>query len=119
MTAADALRVLNTISPVASIGLDKHGRVDLWNPAAAEMLGWAESEVAGNPLPEALRALATCGTTARGEAMKIHARDGRELAVEARAGKRRAGGLVIAVTDVSGAATQERERLELMEREKE
>ena len=39
------------MSPVAIIMIDLEGRVAMWNEAAAEMFGWRESEVLGEPLP--------------------------------------------------------------------
>lgn len=94
--AVDALRALNDISPLALIGIDGKGRVDLWNTAASSLFGWLENEIAGFPLPPALEAVAQAGTRT------VHARDGREVQVESRVGRRKDGGLVISLNRLSG-----------------
>ncbi|MFN8075204.1 MAG: EAL domain-containing protein [Kineosporiaceae bacterium] len=38
-------------SPDAMVAVDVEGRVILWNPAAARLLGWSEAEVLGRPDP--------------------------------------------------------------------
>ncbi|HTA46664.1 MAG TPA: PAS domain S-box protein, partial [Bryobacteraceae bacterium] len=107
------LEVAAAISPVALIGVDKKGLIDLWNPAATAMFGWAEQELTGSSLPSALGGLMRRGT------LTVCAKDGHEVEVESRLGQREDGGSVIAVSDLSGAATQERERQKLVERERE
>ena len=54
--AAELLSTLVVSSPLptAVLGLDR--RVQLWNPAAAELLGWSEAEVVGKPVPPAMYA---------------------------------------------------------------
>lgn len=48
----DLLRTIIETAPVAIIGLDPDGDVQLvWNPAAEKMLGWSAQEVMGRPLP--------------------------------------------------------------------
>ncbi len=111
--AAEALYTLNAISPVAVIGLDKNRRIDLWNVAAAAMFGWQENEVAGVELPFALETRASSGIRT------VRSKDGRELAIEYKVGRRKDGGCVIAMMDRSDVATQARERHELVERERE
>ena len=48
----DLLQAIIEAAPVAIIGLDLDGRVQLvWNPAAEKMLGWKADEVMGQILP--------------------------------------------------------------------
>ena len=116
---ADTLQALNTISPIAMIGLDEQGRVDLWNEAAAALFGWQVSDVKGNPLPEGLSAFSRVRADSPATAVAATGREGRELGIEVRAARRGLGGLLITAIDLSQAATQERERLELLEHERE
>ena len=44
--------VVSSPLPTAVVGLDL--RVQLWNPAVAELLGWSEGDVIGRPIPAAL-----------------------------------------------------------------
>ena len=41
--------VISSPLPTVVLGLDR--KVQLWNPAAAELLGWTEEEVIGRPMP--------------------------------------------------------------------
>jgi PAS domain S-box-containing protein len=45
------LQALVRAAPVAINIIDLEGKVRLWNPAAERILGWAEGEVLGQPLP--------------------------------------------------------------------
>ena len=45
------LRTLIYASPLAIVGLDPEGNVEMWNPAAERIFGWSEEEVLGNFLP--------------------------------------------------------------------
>lgn len=48
----DLLRTIIKAAPVAIIGLDLDGNIQMvWNPAAEKMLGWKSEEVMGKPLP--------------------------------------------------------------------
>jgi PAS domain S-box-containing protein len=48
----ELLRVIIEVAPLAIIGLDLDGRVQMvWNPAAERMLGWSAQEVIGSFLP--------------------------------------------------------------------
>lgn len=47
----DRLTALVTASPLAIVGLDLEGRVNLWNPAAERIFGWSAAQVAGRALP--------------------------------------------------------------------
>jgi PAS domain S-box-containing protein len=44
-----ATLVVSSPLPAVVLGLDR--KVQLWNPAAAELLGWTEDEVVGRPMP--------------------------------------------------------------------
>src|SRR5262249_24528652 len=48
---SEILEALVRASPVAIIALDRQGRVQLWNPAAERLFGWAASDVTGRPYP--------------------------------------------------------------------
>jgi len=52
--ATQALRAAIYGSPAAAITLDALGRVKMWNQAAERLFGWAEQEVAGQPLTAVL-----------------------------------------------------------------
>ncbi len=47
----DTLSALVESSPLAIAVLDRHGRVELWNPAAAALYSWPAEEVIGRPDP--------------------------------------------------------------------
>lgn len=48
----DLLQAIIQAAPVAIMGLDLDGNVQMvWNPAAEKMLGWKADEVMGRPLP--------------------------------------------------------------------
>jgi len=48
---SESLRALIEASPLAIIELDTEDHVRTWNPAAALMFGWTETEVLGRPYP--------------------------------------------------------------------
>ncbi len=48
---SESLRALIESSPLAIVELDTQDRVKTWNPAAARMFGWTESEVVGQTYP--------------------------------------------------------------------
>jgi PAS domain S-box-containing protein len=52
--SAEMLSRLVVSSPLPTIVLDLDGEVQLWNPAAVELLGWTEEEVLGKAFPAAL-----------------------------------------------------------------
>ena len=106
---ADTLQTLNALSPVAIIGVDKRGKVDLWNEAAATLFGWPENEVQGNPLPAALDVLAGVRADSGPITVTVAGRDGRMFTVESRAARRGLGGVMITATDLSHALERERE----------
>lgn len=115
--AVEALRLLTEICPLPLIGVDKRGRIDLWNAASASTFGWGEEEVAGRKPPSELGAVIDPGRSS------VRAKNGNDLEIESRVEKRKDGGLLIAVRDLSAAVAQERERLNerlsLLEREQE
>jgi PAS domain S-box-containing protein len=47
----DRLQAIIRASPLAIFILDPDGNVKLWNPAAACIFGWSETEAVGRPLP--------------------------------------------------------------------
>jgi PAS domain S-box-containing protein len=51
---ADVNRQLEAVidaSPLAIMGVDPHGSVQEWNPAAERLFGWRKEELLGKPLP--------------------------------------------------------------------
>jgi PAS domain S-box-containing protein len=48
---AELLSKLVVSSPLPTVVMDLDGTVQLWNPAAAEMLGWTGEEVVDRPIP--------------------------------------------------------------------
>jgi two-component system cell cycle sensor histidine kinase/response regulator CckA len=48
---AELLSKLVVSSPLATVVIGLDLKVQLWNPAAAELLGWSEAEVVGHPVP--------------------------------------------------------------------
>ncbi len=51
---SEMLSRLVVSSPLATVVLALDRTVQLWNPAAADLLGWTEAEVVGRPLPAEL-----------------------------------------------------------------
>jgi two-component system, cell cycle sensor histidine kinase and response regulator CckA len=49
--AHNRLQTLIQALPLATISLDREGRVTGWNPAAEKIFGWEQSEVLGRPHP--------------------------------------------------------------------
>ncbi len=50
-TSPNPLHELAFSAPVVLIGLDEKGRVDVWNLAAEQLLGWKVEDVLNQPLP--------------------------------------------------------------------
>src|SRR5581483_4639805 len=118
MNEADELRDLfavNAILPLAAIGVDAGGKVDIWNKAAARLFGWSEDEVIGRPLPEAVARLAS-GHPGEESISFVAAKDGRMLGVECRFAARRAGGTIVIANDISNTASRERDHGAVPER---
>ena len=89
---SELLSTLVVSSPLPTVvaGLDLV--VQLWNPAAAELLGWTEDEVVGQPLPAEMYARvrwlvgrrfvqAIKGQAFDGEEVELTSRDGRAICV--------------------------------------
>jgi len=89
---SEMLSTLVVSSPLPTVvaGLDLV--VQLWNPAAAELLGWTEDEVVGQPLPAEMYARvrwlvgrrfvqAIKGQAFDGEEVELTSRDGRAICV--------------------------------------
>ena len=49
--ANSKLKALVQASPAAIVGLDLHGKVISWNPAAESIFGWRQDEVIGRSHP--------------------------------------------------------------------
>ncbi len=49
---SEMLSTLVVSSPLPTVVLNLDRTVQLWNPAAAELLGWDEAEVMGRPMPD-------------------------------------------------------------------
>ena len=116
------LRALLDASPVAIIAFDRNGVVREWNPAAGRLLGWAASDVVGNPLPPTvfgqrldLRGLLSgldAGTPLPVLQLRCRRRDGKMVDVElSAAATRDAGGEVRGLMALLADVT-ERKRLE-------
>lgn len=112
------LAALNAILPIAVIGVDAEGNIDVWNAAAARLFGWCEGEVIGKPPPGALGALVS-GNHREGCRVSVAEKGGHVLTVESRFAKRRAGGMIVIASHISEQGSCERERAELFERERE
>ena len=50
--ANSKLNALVQAVPLAIVGLDLHGKVISWNPAAERIFGWPQDEVIGRPYPD-------------------------------------------------------------------
>ncbi|HRQ39094.1 MAG TPA: PAS domain S-box protein [Chloroflexota bacterium] len=83
----DLLQAIIKAAPVAIVGLDLDGNVQMvWNPAAENMLGWSAHEVMGRPLPSVpnqsqeefsrFRERIQCGKTLDGIEVRRQRRDG-------------------------------------------
>ena len=49
--SVDTLQAVINASPVAIIGMDPNGVLELWNAGAEKMFGWRSEEVLGKPIP--------------------------------------------------------------------
>jgi PAS domain S-box-containing protein len=84
-----SLRELVRFAPLAIVELNSEGKVELWNPAAEQMFGWTEDEVAGRAYPvippeargefddDLLHILA--GSTVQGKPVRRQHKDGRRF----------------------------------------
>jgi PAS domain S-box-containing protein len=111
------LSAVNAILPVAAIGVDARGKVDIWNTAAARLFGWSEDEVIGRPLPEAVARL-TSGQPGEVSSSLAAAKDGHMLTVQYRFAVRRAGGTIVIANDISDTPSRQRQHAEVLERER-
>jgi two-component system cell cycle sensor histidine kinase/response regulator CckA len=85
------LETIITESPIATAVLDADHRVWMWGNASADLFGWTETEVIGQPLPPAapdleaeaqeLRGRIMDGQTVRGHETRIRRKDGQEIPV--------------------------------------
>ena len=130
----EALRALVRASPLAIIAHEPDGTILLWNPAAERIFGWTAEEVLGRHIPfvpearmEEHRALlerALSGETLTGLDLDRVRSDGSPVEVSlSTAPMRDLRGEVVAVMgvleDVTERRREQRERAELLERERE
>jgi PAS domain S-box-containing protein len=116
--ALGALSALCAISPRAVIGLDARNQIDLWNPAAVAMFGWSETEVLGQTLPLAVGLVSVL----QGKNILrtiVQRKDGESLEIDCRIAPRATGGWIVLSTDLTRTVASEREREELIARERE
>lgn len=108
---AEAMEIFAALTPVAIIGLDGQGTVDLWNPAAVTIFGWSEEETLGRPLPAAVGVIRTSHFES---GVPVRTKDGRAVQAEFRMARRPSGGMLLAAEE--GTRTQAEARLrELLE----
>ena len=134
--AEDALRVTNEklraliqASPVAILMLDREGKVQLWNPAAERIYGWAAEEVLGQPLPfvpsdkqeesHELQARVWRGESFAGVELERRRKDGSVIHVSLSAAPLHNGagavvGAMAAIADITARKQAEAERVRLM-----
>ena len=94
---------LTRISPAAIIGLNRREEIDLWSPAAVELFGWTESEVAGKRLPPGL------SLNPNPVAAAVTAKDGRLVEVDLRSAPRPGGGWILMASDLTQSAKTARD----------
>jgi PAS domain S-box-containing protein len=102
------LETLTRISPAAIIGLNAREEIDLWSPAAVELFGWTETEVAGTRLPAGL------SLNPNPVAAAVTAKDGRVVEVDVRSAPRPGGGWLLMASDLTQSKAESRFR-ELLE----
>lgn len=102
------LETLTRISPAAIIGLNAREEVDLWSPAAVDLFGWTEAEMAGKPLPPGL------GVNPHPAAAAVTTKDGRIVEVDLRSAPRPGGGWMLIASDLTQSKAESRFR-ELLE----
>ena len=115
-------------SPLAIIVCDREQIVRTWNPAAERLFGWTDAEVVGHPLaarglfPDAVMARLERGGSMASFETRSRRKDGteRDIAVFGSPLYRSvAPGYAIMVEDISSRKIYERERTELLARERE
>jgi PAS domain S-box-containing protein len=97
------LETLTRISPAAIIGLNAREEIDLWSPAAIELFGWTEAEMAGKALPPGL------SVNAHPVSAAVNAKDGRVVEVDLRSAPRPGGGWMLMASDLTQSAKTERD----------
>ncbi len=89
MLESDAAILLNELTdagPFGFIAIDPHNTVEVWNPGAERLLGWAKEEVVGHPPPPEFQKLDfSHGATER----QVRRKDGRVIDLEIYARQRR------------------------------
>jgi PAS domain S-box-containing protein len=108
--ATESLETLAAILDVAIIGLDAHGRVDLWNPGAADIFGWSAEETLGESVPKGLGVLQGITSEVCFErAAPVRTKQGLSLDIEFRLAHRPSGGVLLIAE--AGARIQAEARL--------
>ena len=130
---AEMLSTLVVSSPLPTVVVGVDLKVQLWNPAAAELLGWAEADMVGREIPRAAYGAdpwpvrrrflqAVRGESFDGDLVELSCRDGRSARVRLYGGTLRdSGGLPIAVAiqavDVTAALAMEEQLREAQKME--
>jgi PAS domain S-box-containing protein len=114
---SEFLDAISLISPVAIVGVDSQGKVDLWSTAAESMFGWTAEDVLGKPFPlapwvePALRQIPVRS--------RVNTKNGESIYVELWRTAMPSGGWIVMAQDLTASAQAEVERRELVAREKE
>jgi PAS domain S-box-containing protein len=107
----EALETLAAILPVAIIGIDAEGRVDLWSTGAASLFGIGEEEALGHAPPASLGIVKDHGFE---HASPVRTKDGWPLDVEFHLADRATGGMLL-VAEAGGRTRAEARLRELLE----
>jgi PAS domain S-box-containing protein len=107
----EALETLAAILPVAIIGIDSEGRVDLWSPGAAAIFGLNEEESLGKEPPASLGLVRDTHFEC---ASPVRTRDGWPLDIEFHQAHRPSGGMLL-VAEAGGRTKAEARLRELLE----
>ncbi|HWE48808.1 MAG TPA: PAS domain S-box protein [Bryobacteraceae bacterium] len=107
----ETLDTLAGILPVAVIGLDAQGVVEMWNPGAASLFGWTGPEVLGYAVPPAI------GSVRDGHfesAFPVRGKDDRPLAIDIQVAHAPSGGMLL-ISDPATRTKAEARLRELLE----
>jgi PAS domain S-box-containing protein len=107
----EAFETLAAILPVAIIGIDRDGRVDLWSPGAASIFGLSDEETLGQAPPAFL------GTARDGHferASPVRTKQGWPLDIEFHLAQRPSGGMLL-IAEAGGRTKAEARLRELLE----
>jgi PAS domain S-box-containing protein len=111
------LDALCAISPLAIIAVNQQNQIVLWNPAAEAIFGWSEQELLGQipPFGTALAPALHSSNVLHTVGRKM---DGGSVEIECRIAPRPAGGWIVLITDLTDKMASERERDELLARDR-